>query len=170
MAAKSEVSAPPETGAKEFHVSYAITGIAHVNASSENDANKTVFASLHTLVGKAGTDGVNPEEAKEVGFADADVEIHSIESATGESWPVLGREAVIIPPEMLRQSFFPIASTAREDLEILGYDASQLPDADMQNIARELAADYFAQLYWSSLKRQAETLDLPGRTPLAPEP
>ena len=51
---------------------------------------------------------------------------------------------------------FPITSVSREDLEALGFDASDVSDDTMERLASKLADDYCEQLFWISLRVLAE--------------
>ncbi|MCI0565140.1 MAG: hypothetical protein MN733_42280 [Nitrososphaera sp.] len=60
---------------------------------------------------------------------------------------------------------FPITSVCRADLEGIGFDTSAVTDADMEELARKLADDYYDQLFWSSLEILAsERLKIPKRS------
>ena len=56
---------------------------------------------------------------------------------------------------------FVITSVSREDLESAGFDASDVDDDTMTELAEEMADDYLEQLFWTSLKILAENLGIP---------
>lgn len=125
---------------------YNLSGMAVISAIKAVEASDSVFAFLHGLVGKMGNEGLTADEAKQVGLTEALVDI-------GQIRPLPHRE------------FFAITSLARDDLEELGFDASQVSDEDMGQLARQMADDYFEQLYWRSMQKRAETLGIPKRPP-----
>ena len=58
---------------------------------------------------------------------------------------------------------FIITSVSREDLESAGFDASNVDDDTMTELAEEMADDYLEQLFWTSLKILAENLGIPKK-------
>jgi len=132
----------------EFEVYYNLSGMVVISAIKAVEASDSVFAFLHGLVGKIGVEGLTVDEAKQVGLTEALVDI-------GQIRPLPHRE------------FFAITSLARDDLEELGFDASQVSDEDMGQLARKMADDYFEKLYWRSMKKRAESLGIPKLPPKA---
>lgn len=61
------------------------------------------------------------------------------------------------------KEFFKITSVSRDDLEVLGYNASRVSDKKMEHLAKRLADDYLEQLFWTSLDIMAEFLEIPKR-------
>lgn len=53
--------------------------------------------------------------------------------------------------KILQESFV-ITSVSREDLESLGFNAAEVSDDTMQELANKLANDYCEQLFWISLE------------------
>ena len=52
----------------------------------------------------------------------------------------------------INKEIFIISELTRDDLETLGYDAKDLPNNMMQQIADDLQRDYHEQLFWISLE------------------
>ena len=65
-----------------------------------------------------------------------------------------------------KKEFFEITSVSREDLESAGFDASNVDDDTMTELAEEMADDYLEQLFWTSLKILAENLGIPKKKAL----
>ena len=59
--------------------------------------------------------------------------------------------------------FFKITSVHRDDLENIGYDASQVDDSTMQYLASKMADDYCEQLIWDHLLIFAEIVGIPQK-------
>ena len=62
----------------------------------------------------------------------------------------------------MKESFV-ISELSREDLEEVGFDASNISDETMEKLANKLGDDYCEYLFWTSLKINAEGLGLPKR-------
>lgn len=62
-----------------------------------------------------------------------------------------------------KQTFFPITSVSRDDLESIGFDTSNVSDSTMEYLAKKMANDYLDQLYWFSLEIIAEYLEIPKK-------
>lgn len=62
-----------------------------------------------------------------------------------------------------KQTFFPITSVSRDDLESIGFDTSNVSDSTMEYLAKKMANDYLDQLYWFSLEINAEYLEIPKK-------
>ena len=60
-----------------------------------------------------------------------------------------------------KQTFFPITSVSRDDLEEIGFDTSNVTDSKMEYLAKKMADDYLEQMYWISLRIIAEYLEIP---------
>ena len=58
---------------------------------------------------------------------------------------------------------FAIASVARGDLEVHGFDASGVDDDTMRELASNMSSDYHEQLYHSSLEFFAEEMGIPTK-------
>ena len=52
----------------------------------------------------------------------------------------------------INKEIFTISELTRDDLEALGYNAKNLSNDMMQQIADDLCDDYCGQLFWSSLE------------------
>ncbi len=59
---------------------YSLSGLMLAMAPDVRQASESVFASLHTLIGKMGAEGVRTKEANEVRFGDLEIEIDSVEA------------------------------------------------------------------------------------------
>jgi len=68
-----------------------------------------------------------------------------------------------IPARTFSQEAFHISALSREDLEQIGFDASDVDDKTMQYLANKLGDDYCNQLFWSSLEIIAETMKIPRK-------
>ncbi len=89
---QEDLPAPPDEGESfplptpelapyiAYLVYYRLTGMTLTHAASEVEASKSVFAALHRLVGRAGTEGVTAEEAKSLRLSDLEAYIESVES------------------------------------------------------------------------------------------
>ena len=55
---------------------------------------------------------------------------------------------------------FDVVSLSREDFNELGYDASNLTDAQMEKIASKVS-DAMMEEFWSNIRYWAETFNLP---------
>ena len=53
---------------------------------------------------------------------------------------------------------FEITSVTREDLESRGFDATNITDAQMEELARKMCDDYLEQMFWISLDIIAEDI------------
>lgn len=62
----------------------------------------------------------------------------------------------------MKDSFI-ISLVSRADLEVIGYDTSEVSDEDMEYLARKLGDDYCEQLFWSSLPIIADHLEIPKK-------
>ena len=62
----------------------------------------------------------------------------------------------VIPAKTFSKESFSISRLSREDLESIGFDASNVDDETMQSIADKLGEDYCEQLFWISLEIIAE--------------
>jgi hypothetical protein len=61
------------------------------------------------------------------------------------------------------ESYFPITSIHRSDLEQAGFDASVVDDGTMIEIAEKMADAYLDQVFWIDLEVIAEALGVPQR-------
>ena len=70
------------------------------------------------------------------------------------------------------ETFFPITSVHRDDLEAAGFEVSGVSDETMERLAKRMADDYITQLFWTSLKITAEELNIPeaGKDDIPAEP
>ena len=62
----------------------------------------------------------------------------------------------VVPNKTFSKESFCISRLSREDLELIGFDASNVDDETMQHIADKLGEDYCGQLFWTSLEIIAE--------------
>ena len=53
---------------------------------------------------------------------------------------------------------FKITSVTREDLEMRGFDATNITDAQMERLAQKMCDDYLEQMFWISLDIIAEDI------------
>ena len=53
---------------------------------------------------------------------------------------------------------FKITSVTREDLEMRGFDTTNITDAQMQRLAQKMCDDYLEQMFWISLDIIAEDI------------
>ena len=51
---------------------------------------------------------------------------------------------------------FKITSVTREDLEMRGFDTTNITDAQMERLAQKMCDDYLEQMFWISLDIIAE--------------
>ena len=58
---------------------------------------------------------------------------------------------------------FNFTSIHRDDLELAGFDASQVDDAAMEHLASKMADDYFELLFWDHLPNIVEIMGIPRR-------
>lgn len=58
------------------------------------------------------------------------------------------------------KEFFDVVSLSREDFNELGYDGSNLTDAQMEKIASKVS-DAMMEEFWSNIRYWAETFNLP---------
>ena len=58
---------------------------------------------------------------------------------------------------------FVISTVSRADLESFGYDVANISDEEMRKLANKMGDDYCEQLYSSSLKFFADTLNFPKK-------
>ena len=64
---------------------------------------------------------------------------------------------------MKKENFFAIARLSRDDIEALGFEASQLSDKQMEQIAEEMGDVYVENDFWLSLKYMAHRMGLPKK-------
>lgn len=64
---------------------------------------------------------------------------------------------------LMDEGFFHIASVHRDDLEEIGFDASEVTDKQMKSLAKQMADDYCNQLFHSSLDILAELNGIPKK-------
>lgn len=60
-----------------------------------------------------------------------------------------------------KQEYFNITSVAREDLEGIGYDTSEVDDATMERLASKMADAYCENGFWIDLPILADHLEIP---------
>lgn len=65
----------------QYLVYYALSGLTLAEATSEQQANKVVFASLHNLLGRSRQQGVAPDETSNVRFHELEIDIGPVEAA-----------------------------------------------------------------------------------------
>ena len=53
---------------------------------------------------------------------------------------------------------FKITSVTREDLEMRGFDTTNITDAQMERLAQNMCDDYLEQMFWISLDIIAEDI------------
>lgn len=53
---------------------------------------------------------------------------------------------------------FNITSVSREDLEMRGFDTTNITDAQMERLAQKMCDDYLEQMFWISLDIIAEDI------------
>ena len=53
---------------------------------------------------------------------------------------------------------FKITSVTREDLEMRGFDTTNITDAQMERLAQKMCDDYLEQMFWVSLDIIAEDI------------
>ena len=53
---------------------------------------------------------------------------------------------------------FKITSVTREDLEMRGFDTTNITDAQMERLAQKMCDDYLEQMFWISLDSIAEDI------------
>ena len=53
---------------------------------------------------------------------------------------------------------FKITSVTREDLEMRGFDTTNITDAQMKRLAQKMCDDYLEQMFWISLDIIAEDI------------
>ena len=53
---------------------------------------------------------------------------------------------------------FKITSVTREDLEDLGFDTTNVTDAQMERLAQKMCDDYLEQMFWLSMEIIAEDI------------
>ena len=53
---------------------------------------------------------------------------------------------------------FKITSVTREDLEMRGFDTTNITDEQMEELARKMCDDYLEQMFWISLDIIAEDI------------
>jgi hypothetical protein len=58
------------------------------------------------------------------------------------------------------KEFFDVVSLSREDFNEVGYDGSNLTDAQMDKIASKVS-DAMMEEFWSNIRYWAETFNLP---------
>ena len=58
------------------------------------------------------------------------------------------------------KEFFDVVSLSREDFNEVGYDGSNLTDAQMEKIASKVS-DAMMEEFWSNIRYWAETFNLP---------
>lgn len=67
----------------------------------------------------------------------------------------------------MKESFV-IAEVSREDLEILGFDASKVSDETMERLATKLGDSYCENFFYTSLKNIAKDLKIPKKPKAKP--
>jgi predicted HAD superfamily phosphohydrolase len=58
---------------------------------------------------------------------------------------------------------FVVISLAREDLERLGYDTSNISDTTMKELASLMGSHYRNHLFWEYLERSSSLMNIPKR-------
>lgn len=53
---------------------------------------------------------------------------------------------------------FNITSVSRQDLEMRGFDTTNITDAQMERLAQKMCDDYLEQMFWTSLDIIAEDI------------
>ncbi len=53
---------------------------------------------------------------------------------------------------------FNITSVSRQDLEMRGFDTTNITDAQMERLAQKMCDDYLEQMFWISLDIIAEDI------------
>lgn len=53
---------------------------------------------------------------------------------------------------------FKITSVTREDLADIGFDVTNITDAQMEQLARRMCDDYLEQMFWLSMEIIAEDI------------
>ena len=53
---------------------------------------------------------------------------------------------------------FKMTSVTREDLEMRGFDTTNITDAQMERLAQKMCDDYLEQMFWISLDIIAEDI------------
>lgn len=61
------------------------------------------------------------------------------------------------------KGYFPITSVHRDDLEAAGFDASEVSNSTMEQLAKYMCNAYLDDLFWVSLKIVAEELGIPKK-------
>lgn len=61
------------------------------------------------------------------------------------------------------KGFFPITSVHRDDLEVAGFDVTEVSDLTMERLAKYMCDAYLGDLFWVSLKIVAEELGIPKK-------
>ena len=61
------------------------------------------------------------------------------------------------------KEYFNITSVAREDLEGIGYDTSNVDDATMEQLASKMADAYCESGFWIDLPILADHLEIPKK-------
>ncbi len=64
---------------------------------------------------------------------------------------------------MNKQHLFKITSVAREDLEGIGFDTSEVDDSIMERLASKMADAYLENGFWIDLPIIAEYLEIPKK-------
>lgn len=80
-------------------------------------------------------------------------------NAEGPCAPDPGRHYIRVVKDP--ETFFPITSVHRDDLEAAGFDVSGVSDETMERLAKRMADNYISQLFWTSLMITAEELNIP---------
>ena len=62
-----------------------------------------------------------------------------------------------------KEGYFPITSIHRMDLEQAGFDAAEVDDRTMMQIADKMAQAYVNNRFWTDLDIIAEGLEIPVR-------
>ena len=148
-----------EVEPSRFMVSYHLSGVIPVTASTPKEAGEGTVASVNATTDKMNTDGLSPQQIRQIGLTNAEATVEAMSVLTPDGWMPVDPQP--LPEEVGRREFFPVTSIARDDLEKLGFEASKITDADMASLARELSADYSANHFWESMKQQADTLGFP---------
>lgn len=157
-----------EVEPSRFMVSYHLPGVILVTASTPKEAGEGAVTSVSAATDKMNTDGLSPQQIRQIGLANAEATVEAMSVLTPEGWVPVDPQP--LPEEVGRREFFPVTSIARDDLEKLGFEASKITETDIATLARALSADYFANHFWDAMKQQAKTLGFPGRPPPAPGP
>lgn len=64
---------------------------------------------------------------------------------------------------MKQKDFFVVTRIHREDLEAAGFDASNVTDEMMEEIASDMHNAHMNDIFWESLSTAAESLNIPKK-------